>query len=303
MTPPGWSPWTPLAPALRMEPRSLAESLNGGQAFRWNPVERNGLWQGVWGNSVARLRLDDDGQLLWSCPEELEPNLAQTLPAYLACTTDFATCARALPLAGDEHLRAAVNTWPHLRILRQPLGETLFAFLCSSTKQIVQIKQICEAVAARFGQELVPGIRALPDWPTLASVSENALRACRLGYRARYIHQTARILAESPHLLDGLDSLPLEQARERHLRLPGVGPKIAACLQLFGAGRLEAFPIDTWILKALRELYGLDPTWRAHHLERFAQIHFAPHPGLAQQFLFARMRQRRTASAAMPKAR
>lgn len=282
----------PLAPTVRMDPRSLAETLDGGQAFRCNRLENEDCWQGVWGNCVARLKLKPSGnRLLWSCPAGFEARVAQALPTYLACATDFAACAAQLPLGGDAQLRAAVDTWPGLRILRQPLHETLFAFLCSSTKQIVQIKQICEDVAAKFGRALVPGIHALPDWTTLADVSENALRSCRLGYRARYIHQTAQVLAATPGLLDGLDNVPLEEARARLLRLPGVGPKIADCVLLFGAGRLDAFPIDTWILKALRDLYGLDDSWRAHHLERFAQIHFAPYPGLAQQWLFAQIRR------------
>ncbi|MGF1484947.1 MAG: DNA-3-methyladenine glycosylase family protein [Opitutales bacterium] len=294
VVPAGWTEWQQLQPALHFDTRSLAETLDGGQAFRWNrAAPASDVWQGVWSHCLARLTLDAEGGLLWSSPEPLATRVSAQLPDYLAGECDFAAWAHSLPLAGDENLRRAVEGWPDLRILRQPLGETLFAFLCSSTKQIVQIKQICEEVAAAFGPEIAAGVHALPDWSALAHVSENQLRACRLGYRARYIHETAQFLAAAPTFLDELEKQPLEEARQQLLKLPGVGPKIADCVLLFGAGRLDAFPIDTWILKALRELYGLDAAWRAAHLERFAQIHFAPCPGLAQQFLFALMRNRR----------
>jgi N-glycosylase/DNA lyase len=65
---------------------------------------------------------------------------------------------------------------------------------------------------------------------------------------------------------------------------------------LFGAGRLEAFPVDVWILKTLARRYGLDD-WRTPHLAQFGRVHFGPLAGLAQQFLFAWERaQKKTAA-------
>lgn len=297
--PAAWTPWRALEPPLVLPAHSLAETLDGGQAFRWNRTGDGG-WEGIWGHCLARLRVDGEGRLLWSAPGALAATVERELPRYLACGRDFATLAEKLPWAGDPHLGRALNAWPRLRLLHQPLGETLLAFLCSPTKQIAQIKQCCEELARRLGPEITPGRHALPDWPVLAGVSEQALRACRLGYRARTIAGTAARLAEDPQILAHLEDLPMEQARARLTGLPGVGPKIADCVLLFGAGRLEAFPMDTWILRALRQLYGLDATWRPAHLERFVQVHFAPAPGLAQQYLFALMRQGGGEAAAVP---
>jgi N-glycosylase/DNA lyase len=134
----------------------------------------------------------------------------------------------------------------------------------------------------------------LPSWEELATIPEAALRACRLGYRAAFVAETARKLAAHPGgantWLTELSVLPTPQARERLLTLPGVGPKVADCVLLFGFHRLEAFPIDTWIARALTELYGLGG-WKTRQLQQFAEAHFGDLAGLAQQFLFAYVRQ------------
>ncbi len=75
-------------------------------------------------------------------------------------------------------------------------------------------------------------------------------------------------------------------AKARLLELPGVGEKVADCVLLFGAGRLEAFPVDTWILKALERRYGLTG-WKPAQIAHFGRTHFGPLAGLAQQYLFS----------------
>jgi N-glycosylase/DNA lyase len=177
-----------------------------------------------------------------------------------------------------------------LRILRQPFGETLLGFLCSATKQIVQIKQMLALLAERHGapggSQAAPKLHRLPTWTELAVVPETELRACLLGFRARYIAETARFLAANPGWLEATEQAPYPLAKERLCSLPGVGEKVADCVLLFGAGRLEAFPVDVWILKTLARRYGLDG-WKPAQLAQFGRAHFGPLAGLAQQYLFA----------------
>ncbi len=275
-----------------MSPVALAETLDGGQAFRWNPCGEG--FEGRWGRNVVRLRCSAQG-IEFSMPEESDP--AQSVDAlndYFSAATDYAVFTDALPWRSDPVLRAAIESFPGLRILRQPLGETLFCFLCSSTKQITQIKAICEAVAADLGDVLADGSRALPSWEQLAAAGEARLRAAKLGYRAKYIHQTACFLAEAPDYLLGIDRTSTAEARDRLMALPGVGRKIADCVLLFGAGRLDAFPIDTWVQKILTRAYGLQG-WRPEQLLDFARVHYGARAGLAQQYLFAAARAGRIA--------
>ncbi|MFW6354015.1 MAG: DNA glycosylase [Verrucomicrobiota bacterium] len=277
--------WRPLA--LALAPHVLAETLDGGQAFRWARNGADNHWRGVWGRHVVEIRGQDDG-CLW---RPLTPETTATdLLAYLGHDDAWEELADALPWRSDSVLATARAAFPGLRILAQPLGETLLAFLCSSSKQIVQIKVMLATLAERFGEPLTPTENTLPGWPRLASVSEADLRACKLGYRARYIAETAQRLAAEPAWEARLASLPEAEAHAWLCSLPGVGTKVADCVLLFGARRLEAFPVDTWILKILTTQYSLTG-WTPAQIRHFGRAHFGAGAGLAQQYLFAAARR------------
>ncbi len=282
-----WSAWKPLRPALRLTPATLAELLDGGQAFRWY-ADAAGVWTGQWDRHLARLRLDPAGDLMWSAPAALAAGTEPALRTYLGLDVTFAAHVDALPWRSDTHLATCLGAFPGLRLLRQPFGETLLGFLCSATKQIVQIKQMLALLAERHGEPLATGLtaRTLPSWTTLAARSEADLRACLLGFRARYIHETARFLAAHPGWLEETEALPYTEAKARLCLLPGVGEKVADCVLLFGAGRLEAFPVDVWIVKTMARRYGLEG-WSPAQIAHFGRTHFGAHAGLAQQYLFA----------------
>ncbi len=278
-----WSGWQPVAPPLTVSPGALAEALDGGQSFRWHASED--VWTGQWAGCITQLRLSE-GSLAWRAPVGAHPAVAIALSRYLALDTDWPALTDSLPWRSDAHLARCIAAFPGLRLLRQPFGETLLGFLCSATKQIVQIKQMIALLAARHGREIAPGFHRLPTWHELASVPEKELRQCLLGFRARFIHASARHIAERPGWLEETERLPYPAAKARLLELPGVGEKVADCVLLFGAGRLEAFPVDTWVLKSLARRYGL-VGWKPTQVADFGRTHFGPLAGLAQQYLFA----------------
>jgi N-glycosylase/DNA lyase len=293
-----WTDWQPLEGVPAISAAVLAETLDGGQAFRWQrePDER---WLGVFGGNVFRVRIGAPmpgayAALEWTTPRALtaaRPPASSVLARYLDGNGDPAALADALPWRSDAHLAACLAAFPGLRILRQPFGETLLGFLCSATKQIVQIKQMVALLASRHGARIAgTEFHRLPTWAELAAIPETELRACLLGFRARYIAQTARFLAANPGWLEETESLPYTAAKERLCSLPGVGEKVADCVLLFGAGRLEAFPVDVWILRAMAQRYDL-AGWTPAQVAHFGRVHFGPLAGLAQQYLFASERR------------
>ncbi|MFA6961095.1 MAG: DNA-binding protein [Opitutaceae bacterium] len=283
-TRPVWTTWAPLPNTPRFTADTLAELIDGGQAFRWQRSP-DGTWTGLWSDHVARLRLTPTGGLEWSAPAALAARVQIALPLYLF-GHDTKAAIDTLPWRSDAHLARCLAAFPGLTILRQPFGETLLGFLCSATKQIVQIKQMMALLAERHGAVLIGEYRRLPTWGELADVPEADLRACLLGFRARYIHQTAQFIAAHPGWLEETEALPYPEAKTRLCLLPGVGEKVADCVLLFGAGRLEAFPVDTWIIKTMARRYGLDG-WTPAQVAHFGRTHFGAHAGLAQQYLFS----------------
>lgn len=291
------TPWRSLA--AHLPAHVLTEILDGGQAFRWNRDD-DGIWSGTWDRHAVRLRLASGDELQW------QPLTGVTtdadLKAYLRLQPVSMPDADRLPWRSDPVLAKAMEAFPQLRLLDQALGETLLAFLCSSNKQIRQIKEMVALLARELGEPLAPGFHRLPSWDALARVPPDTLRACKLGYRARYIADTAAILAREPDWESKLETLDYPAAKAWMLGLPGVGEKVADCVLLFGAGKLEAFPVDTWILRIMQDAYQLE-NWKPAQIAHFGRVHFGPLAGLAQQFLFAWVRQQKPRQPSGPAAR
>ena len=264
----------------------LAATLDGGQAFRWRLVD--GGWEGV-----------VDGR--WVRLETAGPILRATTPGavsdwswlrrYLAADEDLTSILASFP--ADAPLEAARQHAPGLRLLRQDPWECLASFILSSTKQIPQIQECIRLICAGFGEVIPAGPKgdqqthAFPPFTRLARTTEPELRACKMGFRAKYLLGTAQRLAAEPDLLHRIAELPTPIARTELIRCPGVGPKIADCVLLFAYGRQDAFPVDVWVSQALRHLYF--PRARRvtpERLRRFSATYFGPNAGYAQQYLF-----------------
>jgi len=267
---------------------NLAGTLESGQAFRWNHVD--GAWNGVIRNQWVRLRADQ-----FSIAAESTQPVANWdwLTHYLQIDLDLSSVIATFP--DDEPMRAAVDACRGLRLLRQDPWECLASFILSSTKQIVQIRQIVAVLCERFGEPIPAAHRYAPafGFPSAARLSratETELRACKMGFRAPYLLETARAVAEGQLDLERLRTLPVEIAREELVKLPGVGRKIADCVLLFAYGFQSAFPVDVWVIKALQKLYFPRRRASAKRLRYFSETHFGPNAGYAQQYLFHYMR-------------
>jgi N-glycosylase/DNA lyase len=272
-----------------VEDYDLAGTLRSGQAFRWR--EKDGGWNGVVGGKWVRLRAET-GKIVAETAAPVGD--WRWLRHYLQLEVNLAEIQSAFP-RDDEALRRATQACAGLRLLRQEPWECLASFICSSSKQIVQIEQIIALLARRFGEPLaVPDEQepawSFPGYERLAGVSEAALRECKLGFRAPYLRGTAQMLAAGEVDLAAVTALPLEAARTELRKLPGVGAKVADCALLFGHGFAEAFPVDVWVMKALRRHYFPRRRVKPERLRRFIRSHFGPQAGYAQQYLFHYMR-------------
>ena len=266
----------------------LAATLDSGQTFRWQ--RQGNSWVGVVGRRWVRLTPLEGG-----IHAETAGPVAnwQWLCDYLQTEVDLAALLKTFP--DDAPMRAAVAACRGLRVLRQEPWECLASFICSSSKQIAQIEQIISRLSRRFGEPLpVPDgeepAYSFPGFARLAEASESDLRGCKLGFRAPYLRGTAQKLAAGEVDLGRLFKLSLDEARAELLKFPGVGVKIADCVLLFAYGFPEAFPVDVWIMRALRRHYFPRRSVSPARLRRFIRAHFGPQAGYAQQYLFHYMR-------------
>ena len=228
------------------------------------------------GRSVAAAGSGGAGRLVIdNCTEE---DFQKIWRPYLDLDRDYGKIKEKLS-KGDPVMRRAVGNGEGIRILRQELWETILSFIISQNNHIPRIKGCIEKLAELFGQPVGRyegrAWHNLPGPEVLARLSEADLAEVRLGYRSKYILGTARAVAQ--------DGLP--QDADQLAALPGVGPKVAACILLFGMGKYEAFPVDVWMARVMHQLYGLDQKDR-RAMEAYASERFGDLGGFAQQYLF-----------------
>lgn len=228
----------------------LRATLESGQFFRWRP-ERAGFVVATHGQSF----------FAEECEDRLRVRGTSKAFARRFFALDHDILAIHETLARDRALRPALR--PGLRILRQDPWECLVAFVTSCASNIPRITRNLASLCG--------------DGPTPRKLDEGKLRRLGFGFRSRYL---SRI---SPAALRGLEKLSTEQARAHLCELPGVAEKVADCVLLFGYGRLEAFPLDVWIRRVMRERFvrGTD-----REIREFAAERWGPLAGYAQQFLY-----------------
>jgi len=265
----------------------LALTLDSGQTFRWTETPVG--WEGVISGRWIRLR-QVSPQLIRASLSDADDDWSW-LKDYLQLDFPYHEMLENFP--ADPHLSRAIEACSGLRLLRQDPWETLASFICSSTKQIVQIRQIVELLSRRLGgpvQSVQGNSFSFPSVEQVATAPLSLLLECKLGFRARYLKETAEMILGDKIDLKNLGELSTEEAREKLMQFPGVGRKVADCVLLFGYGFQDAFPIDVWIIKALQRLYFPRRKKNLIQLQRFSARHFGPHAGYAQQFLFHYMR-------------
>lgn len=255
---------------------NLPLTLDCGQAFRWREVE--GGFRAPVGNKLVTVAENEDG-LFFSADCEPEA-LAAAVTEYFDLDRDYGEIERVI--SADPYVAEAMKTCRGLRILKQPPFEALISFIISQNNNVPRIKGIVEKLCGCFGELIGDGVYSFPSAERLASLSEDDLAPLRCGYRARYIIEAARKVASGELDLDAAAEAE-EGACIRALKgVTGIGDKVAACVMLYGLGKLDSFPMDVWMKRVVKVLYDGASDVR----ERFGG-----YAGIAQQYLFVLARQ------------
>src|SRR5437016_4771191 len=283
---------------IRAPDFDLEKTLDSGQVFHWQKVGDGFVGAigdlPVYVEQRANVLTVRDGEAARSPRRPLPGIVAR----YFALDHPLAEICDSFPK--DPVMNAARHFCHGLRIIRQPKWECLATFICSSMKQVAHIRQISKALRERFGaarQIDHQVVHTFPSVQRLAESSESELRKCALGYRAKNLLATARLVSLGEADLDAWSALSDTDLREKLCALPGVGAKIANCVMLFAYERLRAFPIDVWIERVLRQRYfPRKKKVTEVKLREFSETYFGEHGGYAQQYLFhhARMAWRRS---------
>ena len=267
------------------QPLDLAASLESGQSHRWR---REGDWfYGVVQGNFIKVRQSGQRIEFRSRPWP-EASVTPLLQSYFRLDDDIQ--AIYADISRDPRVAEMIDRYPGLRLLRIDPWECTVSFICSANSNIPRIHQVVERMAEAFGEPISMDGRVGYTFPTpsqLAEAGEAELRRLGLGFRAPYVDKATRIVLEGQLDLGHLVRMPYSEAKARLMECPGIGSKIADCIAVFSLEKLEAFPIDVWVRRALGEWYFPDqkiPPDRV--LLEWAQGHFGRYGGYAQQYLF-----------------
>jgi N-glycosylase/DNA lyase len=269
-------------------------SINSGQVFLWE--SRKGSWYGIEGERVVRITQTSEGMEFASFPED------KTWDRRMFRLDDDAKTIFG-EISRDPLVGKLIKTYPGLRLIRQEPHQCLFSFVCASNTNIPMIRRMLYNMTKKFGRPTrIDGMEffMFPSPLDIERASIDELKVCGLGYRTKAIKAAAHAITTGQLNFDALRATTYQDAKKELLKVYGIGDKIADCVLLFSLEKLEAFPIDVWIARALAGHY----IWL--HKNRFgekltakqyaetsgsARRYFGKYAGYAQQYLYYHIRQ------------
>lgn len=255
-----------------------------GQSFRWKK-DGDGFVAPALGRVVHVCQNDCDISI-YPCKKGEEKDWL----AYFDLDRDYAAIEKRLSV--DEQLSMCIGSASGIRVFAQEPFETLITFIISANNNIGRIAGIVERLCALCGEKAEfdgKEYYLFPKPESIAALEESELVRIGSGYRAPYIKKSAAIIAGG-YQLEKLRDMPLDIARKELLKFPGVGPKVADCVLLFGLGHTDAFPVDVWIGRAMSEIYFDGESPKKKQLEAAIRA-LGSESGIVQQYIFHYARQ------------
>jgi N-glycosylase/DNA lyase len=281
---------------IRLGPKELLNldfTLSCGQVFRWD--KHGEWWYGVVRDRVVKMRQVGD-ELRF---ENVDAGFVRD---YFRLEDDLPRIL--FEINKDVHIKRALDTFRGLRVLRQDPWECLISYICATYKNVPGIRHMLMNLSKRFGEKTAfdgKDLYAFPEPERLARATKEDLAKCGLGYRAKYVAETAKAVCGEDVDFERLKHLAYEEAKEELVNLPGVGLKVADCVLLFSLEKLEAFPVDVRINRAIQTYYAnhfpeefmkriaskkslTDSDYEKFNL--FGRSYFGKFAGYAQEYLY-----------------
>ena len=266
---------------------NLEQIFECGQCFRWERFTGTGFalhsYIGTAGGRVAVLSLDGDELTVDELLIKDDADSSETFwREYLDLDRDYGAIKKKVA-AGSDVMEDVISYGSGIRILKQDPWEATLSFIISQNNNIPRIKKNIRELSELFGEKIgeYEGTvwHDVPSPEVLAELTVEDLAPVKLGYRARYIIESAGTLKEKGEavLREDLDSLC------------GVGPKVANCIRLFGLQQFDSFPIDVWIKRFMTDVLRISDVKKMHE---YADEHFGIYGGIAQQYMFYFMREK-----------
>ena len=262
-------------------------SINSGQVFLWKKIDAK--WYGVDGKRV----------LVLENAQKFKKNMKYETD-FFRLDDNFEKISN--ELKNDSYVRNALKMFPGLRLIRQNPFQCYISFIVSSNSNIPNIKSRLQNLCKTFGRRKIVDEKEFflfPEPSDLANASVLDIKKCGLGYRAKAVKTASLSVLDGKIDFDFLKKIDYHTAKEELTKVFGIGNKVADCILLFSLEKLEAFPLDRWMLRILQKYYSKEFQISTKTLteKTYVQLHenivehFGSYAGYAQQFLFKMERE------------
>lgn len=258
-----------------IEEFSLDETFNCGQCFRWN--KKGEKYYGIAMGRVVCVYFDGKDLVI----ENTTAKEANSIwVKYFDLDRNYNIIKEQISKLSPV-IAQACNSFSGIRILSQDYWETLCSFIISQNNNIPRIKGIIYRLCENFGEKIDEKNFAFPSAEALSKLTEDDLKVIRSGFRDKYILDAAQKVSSGAIDLGSIREMPIKEARDCLVKIKGVGPKVAECTLLYGFHRLDAFPVDVWMKRVIKEFFP------DKHMEFFGE-----YAGIVQQYLFYYIRNK-----------
>ena len=272
-----------------MQKISVKHTIYSGQVFLWQKFDKK--WYIVNGDDV--LEIDEDYPLQVTSYQNNDYDLFRQGDNVEKIIKT---------ISKDPVLREAAKEFAGLRLLRQDPFQCYISFIVSSNSSIQNIRLTLQRLSKKFGKKITfegKEFRLFPTQDTLANAKESELLSCGLGYRAKFVKNASIAVKEEQIDFDFLKKADYDTAKSGLLAVDGIGNKVSDCILLFSLEKLEAFPLDRWIIRSLQNYYPEKFSFEGKTLtdKKYQALHekivdyFGPYAGYCQQFLFKLIRE------------
>lgn len=255
----------------------LDKIADSGQCFRWTKTDMN-TYRIIAGSSCLYIKALGNGCFDLDCTEDEYTSFWMD---YFDLKEDYHSIRERIDANKDKFLWKAAEFEKGIRILRQDPWEMLVTSIITQNRNIPGIRRSVELLSKCCGKKKTDSrgkeYYAFPDPDAVATLSEESLKECRLGYRWKYVLEAARAVSGGHLDLQELLRENEENTIAALTCLYGVGVKVASCVSLFGLHHTDAFPIDVWMKRILLQEYP----------NGYPYEEYAPFNGIYQQYMFA----------------
>ncbi len=270
----------------------LNMTLLGGQAFNWDFEPNENCFWGFTQDKVIQLKIPVGAYGHMPLQWQTYPNNDDFdfLKSYLRLDTNYKNILN--KIQKDKHIKAAIKSYPYIRLLKQDFDQTLLSFLISSNNNIKSIRRIIRSLCLKFGKQInVNGDKfyLFPKTEILADAKLESLLECKLGFRAKFLKGAANYILDT-ELNKKIYDMNENNARTSLIEISGVGDKIADCILVFSLGFDNVTPLDIWGKRFLTRFYKLNPKMKYKDMRTWIDNYFEGYAGWAGQFLYEYIR-------------